>query len=132
MTFDLYEYFPKTVVPTQVLFYLKRTDNFAINIYLLDKNDASKRSLKSQLLAYDGPTVTSRNMMVSKKERFILKFNQIKHSEADKSNGCQEYPNKRFETFGDCDKQYVYKQMKDEGVMPFWATDNIKEVTSLR
>ena len=130
ITIDLHEHFSKRDVPRQVFIRLKKVKNLGIDIYLLDKNFASKRSIKSELLAYTGPILTNPDLeIVSKTERFILKITQTKDAEEDESNGCVDYPNKRFKTFGECDGHFVHEQMRGEGIMPFWATDNLEEVT---
>ena len=109
---------------------MNQIKNMGINVFLLDKNFASKRSRKSELLAYTGPTLTNPNMEgVSKTERYILKITQSKDVAEDESNGCVDYPNKKFKTFGECDGHFVHEQMIGEGIMPFWATDNLEEVT---
>ena len=66
------------------------------------------------------------------KERHILKITQTKDAAEDTSNGCQDYPNEKYQTFSDCDTEFVHGQMSVEGVMPFWATDNLDEVTTIR
>ena len=130
ITIDLYEHFSKRDVPRQVLIRLKKVKNMGIDLYLLDKNFATKRSIKSQLLAYTGPILTNPNLeKISKIERFILKITQTKDAEEDDSNGCVDYPNQRFKTFGECDGHFVHEKMKGEGIMPFWATDDLEEVT---
>ena len=50
----------------------------------------------------------------------------------DESNACLDYPIENFQTFKDCDAHFVNKQMREAGVMPFWATDNLEEVTAFR
>ena len=131
-TLDIFDYFSKALVPTQVFIDLKRADNLGVDLYLLDKKFASKRSVKSELSAYIGPRLTNPDLITSKEERLILKITQTKDAAEDESNGCQDYPIETFQTFKDCDAHFVNKQMRIEGVMPFWATDNIEEVTVLR
>ena len=49
----------------------------------------------------------------------------------DPNKECVNYPHKGFDHYSDCDEKYVYEQInKDfDGLMPFWATNNISEVT---
>ena len=130
ITIDLHEHFSKRDVPKQVFIRLKKFKNMGIDIYLLDKNFASKRSRKSQLLAYTGPILTNPDLEhFSKRERYIFKITQTKDDEEDESNRCRDYPNEKFKTFSECDGQFVHEQMIVEGIMPFWATDNLEEVT---
>ena len=73
-TIDIFDFFPKTLVPTQVFVDLKRTQNFGVDLYLLDKNFASMRSVKPELSAYTGPTLTNPDLHIPKEERLILKI----------------------------------------------------------
>ena len=132
-TIDISDHFSEQDVPRQIFLRFKKVENLGIEIYLLDKNFASRRSLKSQLLAYNGPTISNPDLgRITKTDRIILKITQTKDAEEDDSKGCRVYPNKRFESFGDCDGHFVHENMKLEGLMPFWATVNLKEVTSCR
>ena len=132
-TIDILELIPKCDAPTQIFVQLKGIKNLGVDLYMLDRHVASKRSLKSELLAYDGPTLTNPKLIsVAKLEKHILKITQTKDLAEDESNGCQDYPNEKYQTFSDCDMQFVHEQMLDEGVMPFWATDNLDEVTGKR
>ena len=70
--------------------------------------------------------------MPRKQERHILKITQTQDAAEDESNGCQDYPNDKYQTFSDCDTEFVHQEMLGEGVMPFWATDNLEEVTKIR
>ena len=103
-----------------------------MDLYLLDKNFASQRSVKSELSAYIGPRLTNPDLITTKQERLILRITQTKDAAEDESNGCQNYPMEKFQTFKECDAHFVNKQMREEGLMPFWATDNLEEVTVLR
>ena len=131
-TVDIFDYFSKSLVPTQVFFVLKRTENLGVDLYLLDKNLESKRSVKSELSAYIGPRLTNPDLITSKWERLILRITQTKDAPEDESNGCLDYPIEKFQTFKECDANFVNKEMREEGVMPFWATDNLEEVTAFR
>ena len=132
-TIDIQDHFQNFSTPTQIYISLKKIDNLGVDLYILDRNIASRRRLKSELLAYTGPTLTNPHLMEKvKNEEHILKMTQTKDAAEDKSNGCQDYPNEKYQTFGDCEAEFVHGQMLGEGVMPFWATDNLDEVTSIR
>ena len=46
---------------------------------------------------------------------------------------CTIYPNENYSDYKTCDEQYVYQLIKNgSNNMPFWATDNISEITTLR
>ena len=131
-TVDIFDYFSKSLVPTQVFFVFKKTDNLGVDLYLLDKKFESKRSVKAELSAYIGPRLTNPDLKTSKWDRLILRITQTKDAPEDDSNGCLDYPIEKFQTFKECDAHFVNKQMREEGVMPFWATDNLEDVTAFR
>ena len=131
-TIDIHKHFPKMIAPKQIFIKLNKIKNLGVDLYILDKHFASKRLLKSEFLAYSGPTLSHNNLKRPAKKRYTLKMTQIKDAAEDDSNGCQDYPNEKYQTFSDCDAEFVYEQMLGEGVMPFWATDNLDEVTSIR
>ena len=118
--------------PKQIFISLNQIKNLGVELSILDKNIASRRSLKSDLLVYSGPTPAHSNLNHAAVKSYILKIIQTKNAAEDESNDCQDYPNEKYQTFSDCDAEFVHDQMLGEGVMPFWATDNLDEVTSIR
>ena len=134
-TIDIQDYFQNFSAPTQIFLSLKRIENLGVDLYILDRNVASRRPFKSELLAYTGPTLTNPHLMqIVKDEKHILRITQTKDAAEDESNGCQDYPNGNYQTYSDCDADFVHKQIlvEVEGVMPFWATDNLNKVTAFR
>ena len=60
-------------------------------------------------------------------------MSQTLDSPFDEDKKCQNYPYNNFSNYKDCDADFVYKEFLDKyKIMPFWVTDNIGEVTSLR
>ena len=131
-TIDIQKLFQKWYMPKQIFISLNKIKNFGVDLYIIDRNVASRRSLKSEILAYSGPTLTHNNLKRTAKKKLMLKMAQIKDAAEDESNGCQDYPNEKYPTFSDCDAEFVHEQMLGEGVMPFWATDDLDEVTAIR
>ena len=65
--------------------------------------------------------------------RVALRATQNKYAEEDKTNPCSKYPNKEFRSYRDCDEKFVNRVMKTKWhLMPFWATDNMSDVTEER
>ena len=132
---NLTNYFDlKTVVPKQIFIEILRHDNMGISIYLEDKIKSLKRPLKASRLDYTGPDIGNPDLTKSKKERVILRIFQVIDSELDKDKNCVNYPNETYLSYVECDEKYVYNQFatKYKPVLPFWAAENLKEVTSLR
>ena len=83
-------------------------------------------------MAYTGPKIESLDLMKPKAVRVIIGLSQFKYLEKEKATDCQNYPSNQFNTFQDCDEDFIKDKMKTFGLMPFWATDNMEEVTERR
>ena len=132
---NLTNYFDmKNVVPKQIFISVLRHNNLGISIYLEDKNKALKRPLKVSMLDYAGPDISNPDLTKPRTERVILRIFQSIDSELDKDKNCVNYPNETYSSYFECDEKYVYNQFatKYKQVLPFWATKDLKEVTSLR
>ena len=69
-TIDLLYHFPKLNARTEIIIFFKTTENMGVDLYILDRNIATGRTLKSELLAYNGPSLSNPNLMqIVKKER---------------------------------------------------------------
>ena len=44
---------------------------------------------------------------------------------------CRHYPTSEFSTFSDCDSQFVRRKLAAGGLVPFWATEDLAEVTNI-
>ena len=119
--------------PHSIQFVLNERQNTAFNIHVVEKERAPrKRHLKRNFLAYTGPKIESLDLMKPKAIRVILGITQFKYLEREKKQDCQNYPSEKFRTFQDCDEDFIKDKMKSFGLMPFWATDNMEEVTKQR
>ena len=49
--------------------------------------------------------------------------------EHDPSKNCQVYPTAQFESFGDCDYQYMVDLCEKAGVTPIWLEENFENVS---
>ena len=116
------------------MFYFKKIKNVAVDMHLIDKNLVVKnRNLKSSLFSYSGPKVTIEDLYETTQIQMAFNVFQKLDSKLDKTKNCTNYPNELFESYNECDHKFVYKKMKKEfGIMPFWATDDLNEVTNMR
>ena len=46
-----------------------------------------------------------------------------------KEYACRNYPTIQHQSYGRCDRDFVEEECKIIGLVPFWATDNLKNVT---
>ena len=83
------------------------------------------------MLSYSGPPLKIKNLMYPEIIKVMVSLEQFLHSEEDKSKQCKNYPTENFESYKNCDEDFVYKSItKKYNIVPFWATNNLTEVTS--
>ena len=127
------QYFPN-LNPLSLFFYFKKIKNVAVDMHLEDKNFVVKnRKLKSSLFSYSGPKITFEDLNDVSSLHMAFSVVQKLDSDLDTTKKCTNYPNEMFESYEECDKKFVHEKMKQEfGIMPFWATDDLNEVTNMR
>ena len=132
-TVELDHYFPNVNL-LSLLFYFNKIKNVAVDLNLIDKNLVVKnRNLKSSLFSYSGTKVTIEDLNETTQIHMAFNVFQKLDSKLDKTKNCTNYPNEIFESYSKCDQKFVHKKMKKEfGLMPFWATDDLNEVTNMR
>ena len=55
-------------------------------------------------------------------------ISQEEYSPEDPANPCVNYPTEEYESYADCDDQFV-RSFLPPGLKPFWTVDNISEAT---
>ena len=60
---------------------------------------------------------------------FLYISSRTEHSEEDKQRDCVHYPTKDYQTYADCDQDYVRKTLPSD-LVPFWNVDNISQASS--
>ena len=134
-TINLSKYFDlNTLVPEQIFLRFNKVVNRGVNIYLVNKNKYLKRPLKVLMMDYSGPIITIEDLDSPKANIIILSVSQFIDSEYDRDKNCVNYPHGAFKSYAECDAKFVYNQFssKYKPLMPFWATNELREVTSLR
>ena len=118
----------------QIKFKIWGADKYAFFLYPLDKNRAlTKRMFVRNMLSYSGSIIGNQLKGFTKNMRVALRITQNKYEEEDKTNPCSEYPNEEFQSYKECDENFVYRVMTTKlNLIPFWATDNMSEVTDQR
>ena len=61
-----------------------------------------------------------------------LSLTQYKFSDQDRRDQvkrCRNYPTEKQGSFAECDRAFVRRQCEKFGILPFWATGNLSEVT---
>ena len=55
-------------------------------------------------------------------------FSQEEYSPEDPANPCAHYPTEEYESYADCDDDFV-RSFLPPGLKPFWTVDNISEAS---
>ena len=62
-------------------------------------------------------------------KKYGIEISENVYVEEDVSKHCREYPNEDYESFADCDDQYVRKVCKKHNIHPIWLADDFTNVT---
>ena len=65
-------------------------------------------------------------------KKYGIEISENVYVEEDVSKHCREYPNEEYESFADCDNQYVRNVCKKHNINPIWLTDDFTNVTVQR
>ena len=60
---------------------------------------------------------------------FALSISRTEYSEEDKDRDCVHYPTKEYQTYADCDQDYVKRTLPSD-LVPFWNADKVSQATS--
>ena len=112
-----------------------------LGIYIEERNKVlQRRLLSSNILSYSGPALETKNLSLGRDIKAVVSLSQTIDLEEDEEKRCRNYPrtdwhnkNLTFTDYNACDMEYAHKYLKDHfHLTPFWATNNISEVTALR
>ena len=114
-------------IPKRMKIELWQTENVSFNLKILERNMALAKRRQSSF-AYRGPFmgIDTLNTITS----YGVSLKQSHYSDQDKEANCINYPTKKFNSFQDCDEEFVNAEMQKIGVMPFWATKGKNDVTA--
>ena len=65
-------------------------------------------------------------------KKYVIEIGENVYVEKDPSKHCREYPNEKYQSFGDCDNEYVKSVCKKHNIFPIWMTDDFGNVTIQR
>ena len=119
--------------PEILIFSFKKIENFGISLKIVDQRKGLNRVLRSHSADFDGVAMEMEDLSETVIKRYFITSSITNHLETDSGISCQRYPSQYFSSYLECDKKYVYNEMKKKyRIMPFWATDELSEVTELR
>ena len=121
----------KTITPVLVQIFIGQLD-LEISVYIEDRGKVVGRTLESNMLAYNGPVLKIVNAADGQEVRAVMSLSQQILTDQDKNSECENYPNKKYQSYNDCDKEFVSGYMKKVNITPFWATEDMELVTEQR
>ena len=127
---DLTHYFDLTkITPGVIRFHINNTANNLLKVSFAFEDKGRtllKRRLKSDVDAYDGPLLVLNHGQSKIYQEYFVTLSQRINLETDSGINCLNYPSKEFQSYRDCDEDYVYNQMKHTyKIMPFWAAKTL-------
>ena len=60
---------------------------------------------------------------------FLYISSRTEHSEEDKQRDCVHYPTKDYQTYAECDQEYVRRTLPSD-LVPFWNAENLSQASS--
>ena len=119
--------------PANIIFDINQLSNLGISIFVEEKNKVKSRTVRQNALSYIGPLLQNRNLNNTEYIKAIIKINQNIDLEEDANKQCKNYPDDKFESYDDCDKDYIRnKILNDYNYTTFWSTDDLSEVSRPR
>ena len=107
-------------------------NNISVELRVKGKTLKSPRAIQEHRLYASGDDLrlTSADLELSKFSNYIMKIKKNVFVEEDRTKNCRIYPNLDFESFKDCDLQYMRTKVKEMNLMPPWLTDDLDNVTT--
>ena len=63
-------------------------------------------------------------------KRYAVEISENIYVEEDKDKHCREYPNEEYESFGDCDHEYLKMICKKHDIYPVWLNNDFTNTTT--
>ena len=112
---------------SQLFFELKELGNYTVEIHLGGDSLESRRPIKEHKLYSTGDPI--KIMQPNLWRAYIVDITQQVFVEEDPNNDCREYPNQEYQSYEDCDTEFVRKVFPD-ALTPVWMTDHVSDVST--
>ena len=103
-----------------------------VDIRVIDQQKQTKRHYMFSKLNYQGVSIWLEDFNEPKSKTYMVSFKQDVFLEEDKNQHCVIYPTEHFESFEDCDQNYMADLLKNEILLPAWATpEDLSKATNI-
>ena len=119
------------IVPTTIKFEFAQQENRFVSVKMQDVKKSTPRALNSNHFDYIGPHIQISDLLSPFFMTYVMKISSFVDSEMDLGKKCVNYPTKEFESYQDCDKDFVHREIqRTYDIMPYWASKSDAEVTN--
>ena len=60
-------------------------------------------------------------------------MSQDEYAEEDTKKNCRNYPYGKFNSYAECDAEFVYNMFRNDlNLMPYWVVNGLNEVTKFK
>ena len=111
------------VTGINIIFYQSATFAAKIEVHIEDRLQTMSRYYIASKLKTQGANIYIRDMEIKEglSKTYMLTFTQNIFSEEDKDHNCVNYPTENYDTFEDCDSQYLDELLQQDSLFPAWA-----------
>ena len=104
-------------------------NNVTVELKLQGRNLAASRAIQDHHFFHTGDDMI---MKQDKIPNFRVKIKKRVHIESEPGNTCRNYPNSDFESYRECDQQFMKTRVEEiaPGLVPLWMTEDLSKVTS--
>ena len=104
-------------------------NNVTVELRLQGRNLAASRAIQDHLFFHTGDDMM---MKQDKIPNFRVKIKKRVQIEGEPGNTCCNYPNSDFESYRECDHQFMKNRVEEiaPGLVPLWITEDLSKVTS--
>lgn len=133
---DLHDYFDmRNFTPSMVCLGVKPVEGVSFTLLLEERAKQSPRALKSMIKSYSGYVPSIENLGIMRDIEYLVVLSQTIFDEKDERNPCKNYPHDEFQSYGDCDFDFVRDKVRNlTDIIPFWASTSrtLEDVEKLR
>ena len=110
-----------------IYFYFKSPNRETVKIFAQGKGGIqTSRDVYDNMLLASGDAIATTPGSLTK---YVLKISQNIFVEEDESKNCRNYPNEDFDSYANCDDNYMQSLCDEAGLLPIWLTDDLNKAT---
>ena len=104
---------------------IRQLGKYRIEVYFSGKSLDTGRNIREHNLRSTGDDIILKDENVPR--AYMAEITQTEFVEEDPLNDCREYPNPEFDSYDECDNQFMKETLPD--LTPVWINDDFEGVT---